>query len=321
MKAMSGKSDAESTRLDDAARAGWLYYVAGNTQDEVARKLSVSRQSAQRLVSLAVSEKLIKVRLDHPIAKCMELADLLKRKHGLLSCEVIPSEPDSPNSTKGLAEAGAAEMERQLKTASPKIVAVGTGRVLRACVEQLTLMDAPQHRIVSLLGNITSDGSATPYDVAIRMAERINGRYYPMPLPVFAHSAEQREFLQSQEHVRNILELCKQADVTFVGVGGIDEQAPILLDGFLSKAEIEALQKAGAVGEIISWAYDRHGRMIRGLNNERINNAPILPTDKKPVFGIAAGEAKLSAIAGALAGKLINSLITNEFTARYLLSV
>ena len=143
MRIMSGKSDSESTRLDDAARAGWLYYVAGNTQDEVARKLSVSRQSAQRLVSLAVSEKLIKVRLDHPIAKCMELADLLTRKHGLLSCEVIPSEPGSPNSTKGLAEAGAAEMERQLKTEDPKIVAVGTGRVLRACVEQLALMDAP----------------------------------------------------------------------------------------------------------------------------------------------------------------------------------
>ena len=320
MRMMSGKFDTESTRLDDAARAGWLYYVAGNTQDEVARTLCVSRQSAQRLVSLAVSEKLIKVRLDHPIAKCMELAHLLKQRHGLLSCEVIPSQSDAANSTKGLAEAGAAVMERHLRSADPKIVAVGTGRVLRACVEQLPLIEAPQHRIVSLLGNITSDGSATPYDVAIRMAERISGRYYPMPLPVFARSAEHRKFLQSQEHVKNILELCKQADVTFVGVGGVDNKAPIVLDGFLSEPEIRALQLAGAVGEIISWAYDKHGRMIEGLNNDRVNNAPIVPSDQKPVFGIAAGEAKLAAIAGALAGKLINSLITNEFTAEYLLS-
>ena len=71
---MTSKQDVEPSRLDDAARAGWLYYVAGNTQDEIARKLGVSRQSAQRLVSLAVSEKLIKVRLDHPIARCMELS-------------------------------------------------------------------------------------------------------------------------------------------------------------------------------------------------------------------------------------------------------
>lgn len=318
---MSGKIETETTRLDDAARAGWLYYVAGNTQEEVARKLNVSRQSAQRLVALAVSEKLVKVRLDHPIAKCMELADAMIDRFGLLSCEIIPSEPNAGNSTVGLADAGAAAMERHLKSAEPLIVAVGTGRVLRASVEQLGQLQAPQHRIVSLLGNITSDGSATPYDVAIRMAERINGRYYPMPLPVYARSADERQFLHNQDHVRSILDLCKQADVTFVGIGSVGDKAPILLDGFLNQDEIGALQKAGAVGEIISWAYDKYGRMIKGLNNERVNNAPIVPTDQKPVYGIAAGDSKISAIAGALAGNLVNSLITNEHTAQELLKV
>ena len=67
---MARNGDREESRLDDAARAGWLYYVAGNTQDEIAHKLGISRQSAQRLVSLAISKKLIKVRLDHPIASC-----------------------------------------------------------------------------------------------------------------------------------------------------------------------------------------------------------------------------------------------------------
>jgi len=52
---LARKTDTEHDRLDDAARAGWLYYIAGNTQDEIARKLGVSRQTAQRLVSLAFS--------------------------------------------------------------------------------------------------------------------------------------------------------------------------------------------------------------------------------------------------------------------------
>ena len=69
---MTIKSASELRRLDEAARAGWLYYVAGNTQDEIARKLGMSRQSAQRMVSLAMSEGLVKVRLDHPIGHCME---------------------------------------------------------------------------------------------------------------------------------------------------------------------------------------------------------------------------------------------------------
>ena len=70
-------------RLDDAARAGWLYYVAGRTQDEIASAMGISRQSAQRMVSLAVAERLIKVRLDHPIAECLEIGERLKAKRGL----------------------------------------------------------------------------------------------------------------------------------------------------------------------------------------------------------------------------------------------
>ena len=33
---MAARNETSATRLDDAARAGWLYYVAGNTQEEIA---------------------------------------------------------------------------------------------------------------------------------------------------------------------------------------------------------------------------------------------------------------------------------------------
>src|SRR5262245_20339971 len=107
---MTRKSENESTRLDDAARAGWLYYIAGNTQDEIAAKLGVSRQTAQRLVSLSISAKLIKVRLDHPIAHCLDLSTQLKEKYDLRLCEVVPSDPASNSTTLGVAEAAAAEL-------------------------------------------------------------------------------------------------------------------------------------------------------------------------------------------------------------------
>jgi DNA-binding transcriptional regulator LsrR (DeoR family) len=316
---MASRIETESSRLDDAARAGWLYYVAGNTQDEIARKLGVSRQSAQRLVSLAVSERLIKVRLDHPIAHCMELSARLTERFGLRDCEIVPSDPDSPSSIVGIAQAGAAEMERHLKSQHPKIIAIGTGRALRASVEQLPPLDCPQHSIVSLLGNMMSDGSATAYNVVIRMADRVNARHYPMPLPVHARSTEERRILHNQEPVHSILELARHADVTFVGIGNMDLSAPIFIDGFLTRDELRALTGVGAVGEITSWIYDRNGHVIEGLINDRVNSAPLVVDPPNPVFGIAAGESKVAAIKGAIIGKLINCLITNEHTAELLL--
>ena len=316
---MASRSETGNGRLDDAARAGWLYYVAGNTQDEIARKLGVSRQSAQRLVSLAVSEKLVKVRLDHPIARCMELSNHLREAFGLKFCEVVPSDPDAPASTVGIAQAAAAEMERHLKSQHPKIIAIGTGRTLRASVEQLSPMDCPQHRIVSLLGNMMSDGSASAYNVVIRMAERVNARHYPMPLPVFARSAEEKRILHNQEPVHNILELIRQADATFVGVGNMGLDAPLFVDGFITREEVRALERAGAAGEITSWVYDRDGKLIDGLINDRVASAPLTADPQNLVCGIAAGEAKVGAIAGALRGRLVNALITNDYTADHLL--
>lgn len=317
---MAGKGDADVSRLDEAARAGWLYYVAGNTQDEIARKLGVSRQSAQRLVSLAVTERLIKVRLDHPIARCMELGRNLADRFGLRSCEVVPSDPATPASIVGIAQAAAGEMERHLKSNEPKIIAFGTGRALRASVDQLPTMDCPQHKIVSLLGNMMSDGSASAYNVIIRMADRVNARHYPMPLPVFARSKRERTLLHNQEPVHNILALAKDADVTFVGVGNMGETAPLFVDGFISRDEMSALTAAGAIGEITSWVYDRNGELIEGLTNDLVASAPLGKARDKPVIGIAAGEGKVDAILGALRGELLNGLITNELTADRLLA-
>ena len=43
----------EEKKQELAARAAWMYYVAGVTQQEIARALGLSRQVAQRLVSSA----------------------------------------------------------------------------------------------------------------------------------------------------------------------------------------------------------------------------------------------------------------------------
>lgn len=309
-----------SSRLDDAARAGWLYYVAGNTQDEIAAKMRISRQTAQRLVSLAVTERLIKVRLDHPIARCMELAEALKARFGLKFAEVVPGDPGSSSTTTGIAEAGAAEIEKWLKSADPVVMAIGTGRTLKAAIEQLPPIECPQHKIVSLTGNIAPDGSAAFYNVIFTMADTVKARNFPMPLPVIAASPHERELLHKQSMIRTTLDLAATADVTFVGIGDLGPDAPLFEDGFLTRAELDALQKAGAVGEIVGWAFDSEGRLIEGVTNERVTSASIPSRETSLVVALAMGEKKRPGMAAALKGKLINGLITDEITAEALLT-
>jgi len=314
------KQDQGGRRLDDAARAGWLYYVAGNNQEQIAKKLNVSRQTAQRLVSLSVSEGLIKVRLDHPIGRCMELAEQLRRRFALDLVEVVPSDPDSTSTITGVAQAAAAEIERRLRTPDPIIMAIGTGRTLKAAIEQLSPMEAPQHKIVSLTGNIAPDGSASFYNVIFNMADQVKARMFPMPLPVIASSPEEREMLLRQPMVRETLALTARADITFIGIGDLGPNAPLYLDGFITEAELKALQKAGAIGEIVGWAFDAQGKMIDGLTNDRVASAPMPSRETSLVVALAMGDKKLPGTVAALNRRLINGLITDERTAEKLLA-
>jgi len=317
---MSARLEQITTRLDDAARAGWLYYVAGNTQEEIASKLGISRQSAQRLVSLAMTEGLVKVRIDHPIASCLDLAARLRDRYALDIAEVVPSDPTATSTTIGIAEAAATEIERHLRTVEPLVMAIGTGRTLKAAIEQLTPMECPQHRIVSLTGNIAPDGSASFYNVIFNMADAVKARSFPMPLPVIASSPTEREALHRQPMIKATVELVAQAKVTFVGIGDIGPGAPLFVDGFIAESDLRALQKAGAVGEIVGWAYDAEGRLIDGLTNDRVASAPLPSRENSLVIGVAKGERKLPGIAAALKRRLVNGLITDELTAKGLLA-
>ena len=318
---MAKRSSVETRKLDDAARAGWMYYVAGKTQEEIAKKLNVSRQSAQRMVALSVSEGLIKVRLEHPIAKCMDLKVKLKKRFGLKFCRVVPSLDADPLSTLGLAQAGASVIELHLRSPEPKVLAMGTGRVLRACVDELSIMNCEQHQIVALLGNMASNGSASSYDVVMHMAEHIKAKHYPMPLPVLSRNKKDKEQLHNQHHIANNLKLAEQADVTFVGIGNLGLNSPLHQDGFVMPVEIDDLQNQGAVGEIIGWVFDKNGSLLDCEVNERVASTPLIANPSKPVYAIAAGEEKVYAILGALRSKFINGLITNEYTAERLLTI
>ena len=307
--------DNDHTRLETAARAGWLYYIAGNTQDEIAHKLKVSRATAQRLVSLCLTQRLITFRLEHPIAHCMDLAAQLSDKYGLAFCEVAPTDPADPNAVAGVAERGAAYLETMLRDKTPSIIGMGTGRAMRAMVERIPSMQASNHQLVSLVGNISPDGSASPFDAVARLADLIGAPHYPMPLPVFLPTPKERETLLHMHAVKRIRSIAERTDLRLVGIGQLDKTAPLYVDGFINRTELLELIRLGAVGEVIGWAINANGEILDGGSNRLITSTPHQVPPPKLTVGVAVGKAKVVPVKAALRGRVINGLITDEATA------
>lgn len=306
-------------RRDDAARAAWLYFIGGRTQDEIAAQLDLSRQAVQRLVALAVSEKLIKFRLDHPIASCTELAAALSDRYGLEFCDVTPSDNDAPGSIAGVAVATAVRLQRLLTSKAPMVICVGTGRTLRAAVEELDALDRPQHKVVSLVGAMAAGGQASPYDVVMRLGDKVGAQRYPMPAPVLTETIADREALQSQRAFAVLRELRDQARASFVGISEVGWQSPIHRDGFMSDADVTALIEAGATGEITGWAFDAEGRPLDIPVNQRVASLPLEIPPQRLTVVVGAGAKKVLPLRAALKGRLVSALITDETTASALL--
>lgn len=315
----AGAAAGEQKR-NDAARAAWLYFIAGRTQDEIAAQLDVSRQAAQRLVAYAVSEKLIKFRLDHPIAACMALAERLTERYGLEFCDVTPSDPSGEGSVRGVAIATAVRLERLLASRAPIVLCVGTGRTMRAAVDEMEPLQRPEHKIVSLVGAMAAGGHASPYDVTMRLGDRIGAQRFPMPAPVLTETVADREALQSQRAFAVLRELRSQARASFFGISEIAWGAPIHVDGFMTDADIASLVEAGAVGEITGWSFDEDGRVLDGPVNARVASLALEVPPKRLTVVCGAGPAKVAPLRAALKGRLASALITDEATAEAILA-
>lgn len=313
------RSDQELSQQDEAARAGWLYYVGGMTQDQIATELGVSRQRAQRLVSRAVADGLVHVRLNHRIATCVDLEKALTDRFELKRCRVAPSLGATGDVVRTIAPSAASELERYLRQTQSMVIGFGTGRAMRGMIDALDPCEAPHHRLVSLNGNIAPDGSASFFDVVMRIADKVRAPHYPLPIPVISPTEEENAAFLSLPSVRRVIDLARSADVLFVGIGQMSEDAPLLADGFVSAAELHSMQAAGATGEVAGWVYDRDGNYIDVGTNKRTGGVRVEPRLERPAIGIAGGPGKVAAIRGALSAGILNGLITDELTASAIL--
>jgi DNA-binding transcriptional regulator LsrR (DeoR family) len=317
---MAEPADHGDKRREEAARAAWLYFIGGRTQDDIARQLELSRQAVQRLVSFAVSEKLIKFRLDHPITACLEIAERLKDRYQLEFCDVTPTDRMATASIAGIAVAMAERMQKLLSAKVPIVVCVGTGRTLRAAVDELDGFPRPQHKIVSLVGNMAADGHASPYEVAMRLADKLGAQRYPMPAPVLTDTVEDRIALQNQKSFTILRELLAEARANLVGIGDIAWQSPLHKDRFVSDADLSSLIEHGAVGELTGWPIDAAGKLVRSPILDRVASLDLEIPPQRLTIAVAAGPQKVLPIKAALAGGLVSALVTDEATASEVLT-
>jgi DNA-binding transcriptional regulator LsrR (DeoR family) len=307
-----------------AIRAAWLHYVGGLRQAEVAKRLGVPSVKAHRLIARAVAEGAVKVSIEGEIIECIELETALSARFGLETCEVAPDleEVGLPLRTLGLA--GAARLRRWMESGEELTIGIGHGRTLAEAVRAMPRFATQGLRFVSLLGGLTRNFAANPHDVMHMLAEKTGAKAYVMPVPFFANTAEDREVLLSQRGVAEVFNLAQNAPLKIVGIGTVEAETQLVTSGMIEPSEIEAIARAGGVGEMLGHFFDRDGNALETPLTSRtlavaLPEAGPIGATRDRIIALAGGPEKIEPLRAVLKSGRLSGLITDERTAKALL--
>jgi DNA-binding transcriptional regulator LsrR (DeoR family) len=308
-----------------------LYYRQGRSQKDIAVALGVSAATVSRLLKRALSEGLVRVELDLPRTEQLETA--LTQTFGLREAVVVAA--GGRGDLK--AELGVAAAAYFEKIARPGMtVGVSCGFTLYETIRALKegrLRDLALYplsgestlKLVDLFPNTLVGMMAAKY--------RPHVRAYALPvqhLTSLRSIERERRRLLRDPGVRSIYEAAQSADIALAGIGLIGEQTP----GFCSLAEsygvsVKRLRQLGVVGEINYQPFDADGRIVDrpelralmrrllSVDGERLQ--ALSRREGTHVIAVAGGKAKVEAVRGALRGRFMNVLVTDEDTAAALL--
>ncbi|WP_116134456.1 sugar-binding transcriptional regulator [Tropicimonas sp. IMCC34043] len=303
-----------------AIRAAWLHYIGGLTQSAVAKRLGVPSVKAHRLIARAVAEGAVKVSIDGDIIECIELEAALSDRFGLEICRVAPDLGEDGLPLRTLGMAGAAMIRRWLESGEIATMGIGHGRTLAAAVRNLPRFEARGLRFVSLLGGLTRNFSANPHDVMHLLAEKTGANAYVMPVPFFANSVEDREVLLAQKGVAEVFQMAEAAPLKIVGIGTVDTETQLVASGMIEQSEIEEIARAGGIGEVLGHFFDSAGNRLETTLTARTLSVAFREDRSDSIVALAGGGEKLGAIRAVLNSGWLSGLITDERTARALLS-
>lgn len=310
----------EQDLLAEVAR---LYYVKNLTQSEISSHIHTSRSTVSRLLQEARDRKVVEIIIHYPWDRSSAMEQELQQKFGLANVRILDSQGRrGEEALRGVALLAARYIDGIIKDGS--ILGLSWGRMVYKTVQVLQPEKDLSIKAVQLFGTAIPNNRIDGSEVVRLFAGKYKGQYYSLHAPLFVENPQLKEALLQDPHIRETLDLAQKADIIITGIGSLESQlAPSQTWlGYLSAEEIDQLRKRGAVGHICAHHYDSEGKILEIDLNQGIIGAGLALLHTAPqVIGIASGPEKSRAILGALRGKHINTLISDDVTAQKLLDL
>jgi len=317
MTAYAPGLSAKEVQALDAAK---LYY-AGLSQQEVARRLHVSRPTVSKLLAYARRRGFVRIDIHDPREQDPMLLDTLRERFNLLDVRLVsPVGPGEDLLRAALGREGARLLSSLVRDGD-RIGAVGS----RTLVELARSLEPVHRHHVELIqmarGLLPAERGLDEEACLVRMAQAFDAHLHLLDMPLVLGSIAERNDLHRTPRGRRVMEMVDQARIALFTVGEIHSDLQHLGHEVLSAVEREALIERGA-GDLCSHFIDVHGRICLPDLTHRTTGITLAELrSKEQRILVAGGEAKAPVMRAALANGYVNRLITDVSAARGVLEI
>jgi DNA-binding transcriptional regulator LsrR (DeoR family) len=309
--ASDGNQPVAGPSPDLLVKLATRFYLDGQTQVELARELGMDPSTVSRYLRRARDEGIVRIQIQRPPAREESLSQEIAALFNLRRAVVVADE---------VARAAADFIGSHLRNGMR--LGLSWGRLLSQAVYLLPQECVSALEISLLHGGVGNAGPGIQgHELARHVASLYRGSTVTyLHAPLLVDSADIKQAMLRDRSIQAALRSAAAAELALVGIGTLDSDAPLVRYGHLSPGDRDRLLAARAVGDVATHFFTSDGEPVRVLD-ERLVAVDREGLDSIPtVVAMAAGRQKTHAILGALRSGLVDVLVTDEETARLVLS-
>jgi len=302
-------------------RVAWACEIEGITQAAAAERFGVTRLRVNKALGEARRRGIVRVYINSAFGPCAEAEQALVHQFGLSAASVVPTPQDEKDVQMVVGTALGHYLGDLLSGPDITLFGMSWGNTLNLATRFMRPLDRPDLEVVSVMGGLTRGSDLNSFEITTRLADLCAAQHSYFTAPLYAGSRESRDTLIAQDVFRDILDKIRRANALAMAAGDMSDRSLLVHDGLPSDVTTADLQAKGGVGDVLGYVLNEEGNIIDHPLNERIIGISLEDLKTIPNVILAAGGAhKVPIINAVLRLGLVDTLVTDETTARALLA-
>lgn len=294
--------------------AATLYYEKKLTQQEIAGRMNLSRQTVSKLLNDAVRENIVEIKIHDPEADRDALEKQICKTFGIARCVVCSVSSEDEQMRWLMTVKAAVGYILPLVQKGGLNIAVSWGRTIQALINTLPETPTKGNTVFPLFGATDNEKAYfASNELARKLADKLGADVKRAWFPYIPDNTADYDLLKQLSYYKKMQTMWNTADLAIVGIGNAE-----ILEIFGQTFGYSNVH-AQAVGDVATHFFDENGNFMDLYKNTLCASVDNLKNTKETV-AIACGREKAEAITGALRTKTIDTLITDEYTARQILT-